>query len=68
MDDQVIRLDLLKQRFNAGEQLSDDEYREAVMLMRHGRVAAAEAGARKRAAKGPVKSGDELLAELDGLE
>ena len=61
------KIDLWRQKVLAGETLTDDEYREAVNIMRAGRVAAAEAGARKRATKGPAKSADELLDELDDL-
>lgn len=47
-----------------------DEMREAVKLMRQGRVAAAAASAKRAqkpsAGKAPV-SGDDLLSELDAL-
>lgn len=44
-----------------------EEMREAILLVRQGRVAAQVASAqsgRKAGAKGPRKSGDELLGEL----
>jgi hypothetical protein len=63
----AAKVDLWRQQVVAGQQLTDDEYRAAVEFMRHGRVAASVAGSKRRAAKGPVKSGDELLDELDAI-
>jgi hypothetical protein len=49
--------------------LTIDEMREAIVLMRQGRMSAASASeqARRTKAKAAVKSADELLSELTNL-
>lgn len=51
----------------ADNTLTLEEMREAVKLIRGDRLSAAQASAKSRASKGPKKSGDDLLAELDGI-
>lgn len=62
------RVQLLRQRSREGT-LTDEEAREAIILLRQDRVAAAAASAKskaKKAAAAPVNSED-LLSELDNL-
>lgn len=64
-----LQLALYRQKAADGS-ITLDEMREAVKLMRNGRVAAATASAasrtKKAAASTPINS-DDLLNELDGL-
>jgi len=59
------RVQVWRQKANAGT-LSIDEMREAIAALRGGRLAAANATKTTRA-KGPAKSADDLLTELEGL-
>lgn len=54
-------VDIWRQKQIAGT-LTDDEMRRAVQVIREGRVAAAALGATRKAAKGPPRSAEELLA------
>lgn len=47
--------------------LSLDEMRQAVVAMRQGRVAAAQASAATKAPKRVARSADDLLADLESL-
>lgn len=52
----------------ATDDLTVEEMREAIKLLRQDRRAAADAPkATKGKAKGPTKSADEMLGELEGL-
>jgi len=59
------RVQVWRQKANAGT-LSIDEMREAIAALRGGRLAAANTAKTPRA-KGPAKSADDLLTELEGL-
>jgi hypothetical protein len=61
------QIDIWRQKQIAGT-LTDDEMRRAVQLIREGRVAAAQLGATRKAAKGPPRSAEELLAGFLGSE
>lgn len=67
--EQITKIKELTAKSIAGT-LTLEEMREAVILMRQGRRAAAETSKKKPGgkAKGPVKSATELLAELEGLK
>jgi hypothetical protein len=47
--------------------LTIEEMREAVLLMREGRIAAQASAGKAKKAKGPTKSADDILGELDGI-
>lgn len=60
-----VQVDLWKQKAIAGT-MTEDEARAAVAVLRQGRMAAAIAGAAKKAKAGPVDV-DAMLSELDSL-
>jgi len=52
--------------------LTEDEMREAILVLRQGRLSASVSASEKaksasKSRKGPAKSADELLSELDNL-
>ena len=61
------QVDIWRQKAIAG-QLSDEELKRAVQVIREDRVAAAQLGATRKAAKGPAKSAEEMLAGFLGSE
>ena len=61
------QVDIWRQKAIAG-QLSDEELKRAVQVIREDRVAAAQLGATRKAAKGPTKSAEEMLAGFLGSE
>jgi len=68
-DAQVInRVNQLRMKESAGT-LTQDELKEAIKLIRAGRVAAqaASTASKSKTAKKPLKTGDQLLDELDSL-
>lgn len=64
----LMRIQQLQQ-LNAVRELTLDEAREVVTLLRDGRqrTAVATAGSRAKKVKEPGKSAEDLLSELDGL-
>lgn len=60
------RVQVWRQKANAGT-LSIDEMREAIAALRGSRLSAANAPTKSRTTKGPAKSADDLLSELEGL-
>lgn len=52
-----------RRRISAGEPLSPDEQREAIQILRAGRLSATQAPAKKATSKAPVNVAD-LLASL----
>jgi len=63
----IARIQFLRQKAAAG-QLTPDETREVLNLMRQGRVAAANTSAKARSAKAkPQVNSQDLLDELDNL-
>ena len=61
-----------RRRAAAGETLSIEEMREAILLLRQGRLSASQAAATSKRSSGgrskaPTKSADDLLSELGGL-
>lgn len=58
----ISRLDLLRQKA-LREDLTSEEQREVITILREGRVAAAQTSARSRAAKAPI-DGAAILAKL----
>jgi ribosomal protein L12E/L44/L45/RPP1/RPP2 len=61
------RVDIWRQKQIAGT-LTDEDMRQAIQVIREGRVAAAALGATRKAAKGPPRSAEELLAGFLGSE
>jgi ribosomal protein L12E/L44/L45/RPP1/RPP2 len=61
------QVDIWRQKAIAGT-LTDDELRQAVQLIREDRVAAAALGSTRKAAKGPPRSAEELLAGFLGSD
>ena len=59
------KIALWRQRAAEGT-MTQDDYREAITLLREGRLAAAHAAASSKGKKPPV-DGDSLLDELSGL-
>jgi ribosomal protein L12E/L44/L45/RPP1/RPP2 len=57
------RVDIWRQKQIAGT-LTDEDMRQAIQVIREGRVAAAALGATRKAAKGPPRSAEELLASF----
>lgn len=47
--------------------LTTEEMREAIVALRSGRISAASTAAKKPSTKGPAKSADSLLDELEKL-
>lgn len=62
----LSKISVWRQKVQRGEQLSRDEMREAVRLMREDRVSASISSGKARAKKAPVDA-DALLKELEGL-
>lgn len=62
------RIQLWRQKCQEGT-MSREDYREAIALLREGRLAAAQSAASSRSAKGkkPPADGESLLGELEGL-
>lgn len=63
------RLAILRQK-SRDNTITQEEIREAIVLMREGRVGAAATSAKSRSAKSKAKEGvnsDDLLSELDGI-
>jgi hypothetical protein len=60
------KVDLWRQKVINGT-ITDEELHDAIKTLRADREAAAIRGAEKRAAKGPVKTADEMLDELENL-
>lgn len=60
------KVDVWRQKMLAGT-LTFEEQQAAVQAIRAGRIAAASQGAKTRAAKGPAKTAEQMLGELDAL-
>jgi len=61
------KVDIWRQKAIAGT-LTDEELKEAVQTIREDRVAAAALGNTRKAAKGPPRSAEELLAGFLGSD
>lgn len=61
------KVDLWRQKVLAGT-ISDEELKQAVAAIREGRVAAAQLGAKRKAAKGPARSAEDMLSSFLGGE
>ena len=60
------KISVWRQKCNAGT-ITDAEMQEAVAAMRAGRLTAAAQPTKSKSTKGPAKSADSMLGELDGL-